>query len=197
VPAARVTITSHHYCSTVGTTITVVVLSYVGTTWTSRNTESTGPPNMVMSLSCDCPSRQYYSILHVILKLLCNLGPNCNSNTNSNVQPSKGQSCDSFKVEGRHSNKSDETSENGSCMSLKKSSYKEQNHEASKAKGDCSSKSDETSRNGGLNVKVHTKKNAEKKVKKTVQMRIPLNRRMIQIWMFPRVNHLQSCYHKT
>jgi hypothetical protein len=30
VPAARVTITSHHYCSTVGTTITAVVLSYVG-----------------------------------------------------------------------------------------------------------------------------------------------------------------------
>ncbi len=31
MPAARVTATSHHYCSTVGTTITVVVLSYVGT----------------------------------------------------------------------------------------------------------------------------------------------------------------------
>jgi hypothetical protein len=57
----------------------------------------------------------------------------------------KGRSRDSFKVEGRHSNKSDETSENGSRMSLKKSSYKEQNREASKAKGDCSSKSVETS----------------------------------------------------
>jgi hypothetical protein len=70
----------------------------------------------------------------------------------------KGQSHDSFKVEGRHSNKSDETSENGSRMSQKKSSYKEQNREASKAKGDCSSRSDEISGNGGLNVKVHTKK---------------------------------------
>jgi hypothetical protein len=39
---------------------------------------------MVTSLSCDCPSRQYYS---VILILLRNLGPNHNSNTNSNVQP--------------------------------------------------------------------------------------------------------------
>jgi hypothetical protein len=76
----------------------------------------------------------------------------------------KGRSRDSFKVEVRHSNKSDETSENGSCMPLKKSSYKEQNHEASKAKGDCFSKSDKTIRNGGLNVEVHTK-NAEKKVK--------------------------------
>jgi hypothetical protein len=46
---------------------------------------------MVTSLSCDCPSRQYYSILRVILILLRNLGPNRNSNTNSNVQPSGGQ----------------------------------------------------------------------------------------------------------
>jgi hypothetical protein len=76
---------------------------------------------------------------------------------------SKGQSHDSFKVEGRHSNKSDETGENGGPMSLKKPSYKEQNHEASKAKGDCFSKSDETSRNGGLNVKVHTKKTLRKR----------------------------------
>jgi hypothetical protein len=43
---------------------------------------------MVTSLSCDCPSRQYYSVLRVILILLRNLGPNRNSNTNSNVQPS-------------------------------------------------------------------------------------------------------------
>ncbi len=75
----------------------------------------------------------------------------------------KGQSHDSFKREGRHSNKSDETSENGGHMSLKKSSYKEQNRAASKEKGDCSSKSDETSRNGGLNVKVHTRKMLRKK----------------------------------
>ncbi len=88
MPAARVTVTSHHYCSTVGTTSTVVVLSYIGTTWTSHNTESTGPPNMVTSLSCDCLSWQYYSVLRVILKLLHNLRPNRNSNTNSNVQPS-------------------------------------------------------------------------------------------------------------
>jgi hypothetical protein len=45
---------------------------------------------MVTSLSCDCPSRQYYSVLRVILILLCNLGPNRNSNTNSNVQPRQG-----------------------------------------------------------------------------------------------------------
>ncbi len=43
---------------------------------------------MVTSLSCDCPSQQYYSVLRVKLILLCNLGPKRNSNTNSNVQPS-------------------------------------------------------------------------------------------------------------
>ncbi len=44
---------------------------------------------MVTSLSCDCPSWQYYSVLRIILILLHNFGPNHNSNTNSIVQPSQ------------------------------------------------------------------------------------------------------------
>ncbi len=50
---------------------------------------------MVTSLSCDCPSRQYYSVLRIILVLLRNLRPNHNSNTSSNVQHSS-QSTRSF-----------------------------------------------------------------------------------------------------
>jgi hypothetical protein len=108
----------------------------------------------------------------------------------------KGQNCDSFKVQGGHSNNSDESSENCGHVSLNKSSYKEQNRESSKAKVDCSSKSDETSKNGSLNVKID-KKTLRKRSSRTVQRRILLNRRMTQIWIFSRVNHLQSHYHKT